>query len=113
MAAPEKVSMTVYAGSRYRHAITITDDAVAVDLTGYTAAMQVRASVDAAAVLFECDTDDYLHINGAIVALDIPASVSSAWLWAIGKYDLEITSPAGDTYRVIEGTIKVKPEITR
>jgi hypothetical protein len=38
---------------------------------------------------------------------------SSAWTWRSAHYDLEVTSPDGDVIRMLEGRIRVSPEVTR
>ena len=115
MAIPVKTNLTVYQGSRYDHRINVTDEDILWDMTSFTAEMHVRTTVATATTLFEADSNDYITVNGpgGYIQITIPASVSAAWTWTKGVYDLEITSPAGYTWRLIEGSIKVKPEVTR
>lgn len=116
MAVPVPVSIIVYAGSAYVHEISVTDISGAIyPLAGHTATMQVRYRYGAGTVLYQADTvNGHLVIDVAAgkVYIRIPASVSTAWPWRRGRYDLEIKSPAGVIHRLIEGRIKVKPEIT-
>ena len=89
---------------------------VAVNLTGYTAKMQVRKSASSDEVLLEMST-----VNGKIqltpatgtVTLVFSAATTAALDWRRGKYDLELTSADGTVTRLIEGEITVSREITR
>lgn len=87
-----------------------------VNLTGYTAKMQIRQSVASTDVLLEMST-----VNGKIsitpltgtITLIFSAATTAAITWKRGKYDLELTSTDGAVTRLIEGQISVSQEITR
>jgi hypothetical protein len=85
--------------------------------TGWTARAQVRNPIPNAAVLHEWSTElGNLVVDGALgtVTMSIAPSDSSPWAWRTAYYDLEITSPdGGTTYRVVQGKIRVSPEVTR
>jgi hypothetical protein len=89
---------------------------VVVNLTGYTAKMQVRRSVASEEVLLELSTD-----NGRIgitpldgqVELIFSAATTESIDWRRGKYDLELTDADGTVTRLIEGEISISREITR
>jgi zona occludens toxin (predicted ATPase) len=89
---------------------------VAVNLTGYTAKMQVRRNTSADDVLLELST-----INGKLtitplsgmVTMVFSATTTAAIDWTRGKYDLELTSGDGTVTRLLEGEITVSKEITR
>lgn len=93
------------------------DDAgVPIPLTGYTARMQVRASVSAPVPLLELSV-----ANGRLV-IDAPAgrvtialdpATTAAMAWKRGVYDLELVSPAGDVVRLVSGAVTVSREVTR
>lgn len=87
-----------------------------VDLTGYTAQMQVRASVKSRDVMLELST-----ANGLIVlypalgklVLYIPATATNALPSKRAVYDLELTSPSGVVTRLLEGSFHISPQVTR
>lgn len=86
-----------------------------VDLSGYTARMQVRASVAATDVLLELTTD-----NGGItlgsdgtVTLQASAITTAALAWTRGMYDLELMDSAGVVTRLAAGSVAVSREVTR
>jgi len=47
----------------------------------------------------------------ALLRLD--ASVTSAWTWRRGEFDVELIDPEGRVARIAAGVICVSPEITR
>ena len=85
-----------------------------VDLTGYTADMKVRLTVNSPTVLYEAST-----ANGAIVlggtagtiALTIPASATSTFTFVRGVYNLTLTSSAGIVTRLLQGSVIVSPSV--
>lgn len=88
----------------------------AVNLTGYTAKMQVRQSASAADVLLELSTTNgnlVLTPLTGTVTMVFSATTTAAITWRRGKYDLELTSSDGTVTRLIEGEITVSREITR
>jgi hypothetical protein len=87
-----------------------------IDLTGYSARMQIRASVAAPAVLL-----DFTVANGRII-IDEPNGIirlrleeadTSAITWKQGVFDLEVIQPNGDVFRLIQGAVRTSPETTR
>ena len=87
-----------------------------INLTGYTAKMQVRSSVTSPTVLLELSTaNNRLTINPSTgtVTMIFSATTTAAITWSRGKYDLELTSYDGTVTRLLEGEITVSKEITR
>jgi len=90
---------------------------VPYDLTGFTARMQVRRTIDSSAFLLSLTTENgTLEINpGAgtnIIAINVSASVTAS-LNTSGLYDLEIQNEQGEVSRVLQGNFTVIPEVTR
>ena len=103
-------------GATLERIITYTDsEGAIINLTGYTAKMQVRTSAESATVVLELTSSAGITINGAAGTLTIlvAASVLSAIAAGIYVYDLEITAPSGKVTRLIEGRFYVKAEVTR
>lgn len=89
---------------------------VAINLTGYTAKMQVRQSTASTDVLLEMSTANNritLTPGTGTITLVFSATLTAGITWSRGKYDLELTSPDGTVTRLIEGQISVSKEITR
>lgn len=87
-----------------------------VNLTGYSARMQVRPSVASEEVLVELSTT-----NGKIVIVPLLGKLTitmsptdtSALTSRRARYDLEIIAGDGNVTRLIEGEITVSREVTR
>lgn len=92
------------------------DDGTPVNLTGYTARMQVRQGYSAQDALLEATTENgRLQIVGASgqVTLTLTAEDTGAIDWRRGRYDLELVAPDGTVKRLVEGVISISREITR
>ncbi len=86
-----------------------------VDLTGYSARMQVRAKVSASTILYEATTTNgklVLDPLAGKITLSIGPDESAAWKWRSGVYDLELQLGSVVT-RLLQGTVTVSPEVTR
>ena len=88
-----------------------------IDLTSYTAQMQIREAKDSAAYLVEVTQVDGITLGGALgtVLIKIAASITEALDFNKGVYDVEL-SEAGDstlTRRVLEGKVKFSKQVTR
>lgn len=87
-----------------------------VNLTSYTARMQIRRTSASSTILFEATTANGKltipnYTDGKIV-LTVTANESTAWKWREAVYDLEVQ--VGDTVtRLLNGAVEVIPEVTR
>jgi hypothetical protein len=118
MANERKVKLTIDQGSTFRKKLIwkAGTPAVPVDLTGYTARMQIREKLDATAVLKELTTANggiTLGTTNGEINLYISAVDTTAFTWSAGVYDLEMIAPGGDVKRLIEGSVVVLKEVTR
>lgn len=91
-----------------------TEDYQPVDLTGYSARMEIKDKYDGL-LLHRLDSDtDTLVIdapNGSI-SFEIPAETTEEWVWRNAVYDLELVDSSGRVTRLIQGTISLTPEVT-
>ena len=89
---------------------------VPINLTGYTAQMQVRKSVTSPDVIVELST-----LNGAIVlggaagtvVLSLTALQTAAITAKSGVYDLELKTAGGEVTRFLSGSVEISHEVTR
>lgn len=110
--------LVIEAGSTFRRKLTWKDvTGAAVDLTGYTARLEIRdrPGVEPAwATLTSSNGGIVLGGLLGTIALYIPAATTSTFTKVQGQYDLELTAPGvgGDTTRLLEGKVVTKPEVT-
>ena len=104
-------------GATYRHTLFWKDSTnTPINLTGCSAKMQVRDTVDASIVRIELSTiNNRLTITPLLGQIDLYISDedSTTLVGLGGVYDLEVYFANGDTTRLVEGKITFKPEVTR
>jgi hypothetical protein len=89
---------------------------VPVDVTGYTAKMQVRSSALSDTVLLELSTANQRIVLGGpqgLITMVFAPATTTGLAWRRGKYDLELTSPNGTVTRFLAGQLSLVREITR
>ena len=116
---PATINIIIYQGSTFTKdfAWKTGEPALPVNLTGYTAKMQIREKVSETAIILELSTD-----NGRIVitnpleghfTLNISASDTAAMNFKNAVYDFEFTSPDGIVRRIFGGSVSLSLEVTR
>ena len=90
-----------------------------VDITGYSAAMQIRQKPDSAQALVSLThtltAAGQIVLGGAQGTIEIVIKHTATSQIPPGDwvYDLELTNPSGDVTRLIMGSAKVTPEVTK
>ena len=112
--ASNNYSMTIEQGSTFNLSLVIKDSAnVPLDLSGYSARMQIRPTTGSALLVLEVASDNLSIIPSAgMVNIKIPASITATLPPSINSYDLELTSPTGDVMKVIKGKCRIEGEVT-
>jgi hypothetical protein len=114
MISPGKYNITAYQGATFDVQATWSVDANPVDLTNFTAAMQVRRTFDAEDAVLSLSDGAGITLGG--LAGTIAVSVDAATMAELDAseyvYDLELDS-GSEVTRLIQGTFTVKPEVTR
>ena len=90
------------------------DNRTPVDITGYSARLQVRRKHTSADTVFSLTDTDGLTLGDAAGTVQIQLSATDT-ADVSGKYvfDLELESPGGVVTRIVEGVIEFTPEVTR
>jgi molybdopterin-binding protein len=112
---PGRYDMVCPQGSTFTKQLTYTIDDVPVNLTGYTARMQVREKHESKTFVVELTTENgRITLGGSLgtIDLEIPASATTAIIAKDYVYDLEVVA-GSNVYRLIEGKFIVTPEVTR
>ena len=103
-------------GATYSQVITYKESGVAVNLTGYTARMQVRSTLESASTIVELTTaNGRIALGGAAgtITLTISATDTAALTAGRGVYDLELVSGSGIVTRLLQGVATISRNVTR
>ena len=117
MQSPGRLDMDCYQGASFDYTLTWQTGGTPVNLSGYTARMQVRDTYDGGSAVVSLTSGTGITLGGTagtiLVALTatqtaaIDATPSGQYV-----YDLELVNGATVT-RLVEGTFIVSPEVTR
>lgn len=128
-------------GSTFERTLNITNsDGAPTDLAGYQARMQVRSEIGRPVVILLTTENGRIQITSAsgavhllVSASDLDAMDLSSFIrrgvlhepapppyqadpymakGLLGVYDLELISPGGDVYRVLQGEICISLQVT-
>ena len=108
--------ITIEQGATFSLVITYKDNDTPVSLTGYTARMQVRATLESASTLVELTTaNNRIALGGAAgtITLTISATDTAALTSGRGVYDLELVSGSGIVTRLLQGVATISRNVTR
>lgn len=87
-------------------------DTTPIDLTNFTAVLQIRPSVAATTLIHELTTaNSEIVLGGAegTIELTVSASATRVFTFKTATYALELTSPGGITTRLLQGTVTLSP----
>lgn len=117
MALGNTFDITINQGETFQLTLTWKDSAgTAIDLTGYSARMQVRETYSSSSTIVSLTQASGITLGGAAgtIAILISAATTAALTAPFsGVYDLELVSGAGIVTRLVQGTATVSPEVTR
>lgn len=104
-------------GATFNLALVWRDNANAlVNLTGYTARMQVRKRITDAVPLLDLNTTNgkiTLGGTAGTIAITANAAQTAALTDKQGVYDLELVAADGTVVRLLQGDVTISPEVTR
>ncbi len=117
MQSPGRLDMSCYQGASFDYTLTWQTGGTPVNLSGYSARMQVRDGYDGGSAIVNLTSGTGITLGGTagtiVVALTatetaaIDATPSGQYV-----YDLELVSGLTVT-RLVEGNFLVSPEVTR
>lgn len=107
--------ITIEQGSTFTRTVTWRDENDAlVNLTGYSARLQMRESVDATSTFLSLTSGSGITLGGTAGTIVILISATdTAALTQGGVYDLELVSGAGLVTRLLQGSVDLRKEVTR
>lgn len=117
MALGNRFDITINQGATFELTVTWKDSAgTAINLTGYSARMQVRETYSSASTVVSLTNGSGITLGGAAgtIAILISATTTAALTAPFsGVYDLELVSAGGVVTRLLQGAATVTPEVTR
>lgn len=87
-----------------------------VDLTGFTARMQLRSSIDSATIIAEYTTENgniIISPSNSSIVISVPANITAGYSFSSAIYGLELISSTGVVTQLTTGTITLIKEVTR
>lgn len=114
MIYPATYNVLMPQGATFDRTFTLTLDATPVNLTGYTAALQVRTSATSDDAIISLASGQGIALGGAAGTITITIDDVTTAAVPAGDYvyDLELTSASQKT-RLIQGSWTVSGEVTR
>jgi hypothetical protein len=114
MEQPGTYRITLYQGATFDQQFIWKIDNTPVDLSTYTARMQVRRNFDAPDTIVDLTEGDGIEL-GASGQIDIYIDANETTGLPRGSfvYDLELESNSGEVTRLLQGGFVVSPEVTR
>lgn len=94
----------------------IVEYSVPVDLTGFTARLQMRQSIGNTTVLKELTTENggiAIDTTACTITLAIPATETDDLDFQTAVYSLELVSSGGVVSQIAKGDVSVEQEVTR
>ena len=114
MINPGTYNITCPQGATWDRTFTVTVGGTKLNLTGYTAAMQVRESADATATLISLTNGSGITLGGTAGTVDVVISSSVTAGVAAGSYSYDLELNSGSTItRLLEGSFNVTGNVTR
>lgn len=115
MIAPAAHDITCYQGATFDYSLTYKTNGTAVNLTGYTARMQVRETYDSTGTVFSLTSGSGITLGGTAGTIELNISAADTAGAAHGQYayDLELVSAGTTVTRLMEGYFFINPEVTR
>lgn len=110
-------TLTIDQGTDWSETFTLRSKATGVplDLTGYTARMQMRREYTSPTTMIELTTGNGRIVLGGedgTVTLRLNAT-ETASITRSGVWDVELVSAGGMVYRPLRGDVVLRPEVTR
>lgn len=111
---PGKINFTCPQGSTFSKSLTYNIDGEPIDLTGYSARLQVREFHYSDSTVVNLTSGSGITLGGSAGTIDVLIDAETTAEFEAGNYvyDLELVV-SGTVNRIIEGKFIVTPEVTR
>lgn len=111
---PGRYNINVYQGTTFTLAPVWKIDNLPVNLTGYTADMQVRVAPDQPIIVELSTSNGRAVITGALgkITLTLTAAQTAALAEGVYQYDLNLTAPNTTVTKILTGNFVVQASVT-
>ena len=112
---PGRYNLTVYQGTTFDLKPVWKIGGVPVDLTNYSADMQVRYATDTAVIVELATSNGNATIDGPYGRVNLHLSATQTAALPVGtyQYDLNLTNNSdGTVYKILQGTFVVNASVT-
>jgi len=108
-----KRTIEVEKGATFVLALRLSDASGPMDLTGYSGRMQIRETMTSPDAALDITDADFTFDSTGHIRIEVDDARTTALTITSGVYDLEIVSPDSFVTRLLEGKVKVSPNVTR
>lgn len=114
MEKPGFYNITAYQGATFDQQFIWKIDSTPVNLSTYSARMQVRRDFKSSVVIVELLSGDEITLgNAGQIDLYLDADTTANLPGGNYIYDIELESSSGEVTRLLQGEFTVSPEVTR
>lgn len=114
MINPGTYNITCPQGATWDKTFTVNVGGTPLNLTGYTAAMQVRESVGSTATLVSLTNGSGITLGGTAGTIGVTISSTASAAISAGSYSYDLELNSGSTItRLLEGAFNVTGNVTR
>lgn len=115
MPNPGRYNITVYKGTTFTLSPVWKIGGYAVNLTGYSAKMQVRAATDASVLVELSTANGRIVIDAALGKLTLTLTATETAALTSGKYfyDLNLTASDATVTKILEGVFLINESVTQ
>lgn len=113
---PGRFNLSLVQGDSFQLAPSWKINGSYVNVTGFSADMQVRQAVTSTSIIVELSSANGRITVGGIdgtFTLDLTAAETTEIPAGNYLYDLDVTSPDGDVYTLLSGGFTVNSQVTR
>lgn len=112
--AAGKYNFTIEQGTTFSRTFTWKDSSnTAINLTGYSAKLQIKDSKGSVLVALTNGAGITLGGSAGTIAVRIDATTTTGFTFSSAKYDLKLTDASGSPTRLLEGVVILDSEVTQ
>jgi hypothetical protein len=111
-----EVELDIPQGGKFEYTLLVKNNGVIQNLTGWSAKLQIREARDESLPVLAAWTSAGGQITfnavAGLVLIDVTGTLTAAYTWERGAYDLVLTDGSGAPYRAMQGNVRVSRRVT-